>query len=172
MIWKWSSSGSVAKRRVSTPTVAELLCNGQARSGRSRGGRSTRPRAGTPFERKGEPSFCFLFGVKRRRRSSERPPAACARAQRSACARVHMAVQHAKHADIMLHTTIDVHAECHASHAHMRRARGRDRLGPGSTEADGCMLCACNLACIPYNVISDVHATCHATFLSCRRAGL
>ena len=63
------------------------------------------------------------------------PPSACARAHRSACARVHMAVTHAKHADIIIHASGDVHAECHASRAHMRRARGRDHLGPGSDEA-------------------------------------
>ena len=50
------------------------------------------------------------------------------------CARA-MAVMHAKHAHIILHATGDVHAACHAAHAHMRRARGQDRLGPGSEEA-------------------------------------
>ena len=63
------------------------------------------------------------------------PSSACARAQGSACARAHMAVTHAKHAHIILHAIGDAHAACHAARAHMRRARGRDRLGPGSKEA-------------------------------------
>ena len=55
----------------------------------------------------------------------------------------------------MLHTTVDVHAECHASRAHMRRTRGRDRLGSGNKEAwpaaqkhmDACYLHAVLPAC-------------------------
>jgi hypothetical protein len=106
------------------------------------------------------------------------PPSACARVQGSACARVHMAVTHAKHADIILHTGGNAHAAWHTTCAHMSarakprspRAQQRRSLA-GSTGADGCMLCACSLACMPRNVISDAHAAWHAACLRCRRAG-
>ena len=115
--------------------LQNFVCNGQARRGRSRGGRSTRPASGTAYKRKVCRRFVFCLASKDAIFHQNDPSSACARAQGSACARAHMAVTHAKHAHIILHAIGDVHAACHAARAHMRRARGRDRLGPGSEEA-------------------------------------
>ena len=95
-------------------------------------------------------------------------PSACARAQGSACARVHMAVAHATHAGIILHTSANAHAACHAARARMRCARGRDRLGPAAHEAWPAAQTQMG-ACFVHAVLPACH---EMLFLMCMQHGM